>query len=75
MTPDDSSFTTVYRQASKIIASLAGTILMFTLLGFGIRHYYPQHKHAVMICVLLGIFFGFAIMIKEAMTEDPLKHR
>ena len=71
MNPDDANFTKVYRQASRIIAGLAGTILMFTLLGFGIRHYYPHNKYVVMICVFLGIFFGFAIMIKEALAEDP----
>lgn len=71
MNPDDANFTKVYRQASRIIASLVGTILMFTLLGFGIRHYYPHNKYILMICVLIGIFFGFAIMIKEAIAEDP----
>ena len=43
---------------------------MFTMIGFAIRHFYPEYKYSVMICVLLGIFFGFAIMIKDAILED-----
>lgn len=67
---DDESFTSIYRQASRIIASLTGTILLFTVIGFALRHFYPHNKNILMICVLLGIFFGFAIMIKEALLED-----
>ena len=73
--PDDSNFTAIYRQASRIIASLTGTILMFTVLGFGIRHFYPANKYSVIICVLLGVFFGFAIMIKEALLEESRRSK
>jgi F0F1-type ATP synthase assembly protein I len=70
LNPDDSNFSKVYQQAARIIAGLTGTILMFTLIGFALKHFFPANKSVVMICVILGVFFGFAIMIKEALMSD-----
>lgn len=66
---NEPTFAQVLNQASRIISSLAGTILMFTLIGYGVHHYYPHNKWIVPGFVLIGIVLGFAILIKEAMTD------
>ena len=56
--PDDSNFSQIYRQAAKIISSLTGTIILFTLIGYGVEHFYPAHNRILFGFVLLGIVFG-----------------
>ncbi|NBV41882.1 hypothetical protein EBR96_03835 [bacterium] len=66
--PDDSNFSKVYQQAAKIISSLTGTIILFTLIGYGVEHFYPSHNRMLFGFVILGIIFGFAVMIKEVVS-------
>ncbi|NDC82685.1 AtpZ/AtpI family protein [bacterium] len=71
VSPKEPSFSQVLNQATRIISSLLGTIMMFTVIGFGIHHYYPDKKWIIPVCVFIGIVCGFAIMIKEAIMDSP----
>ncbi len=60
----------IHRQGMTLISNVVGTIVMFTLLGYGVKAMWPLCKMAVPIAVILGAFFGFAIMIKDVLLSD-----